>query len=88
MEYTVRKLAGLAGVSTRTLRYYDEIGIFKPARTNSSGYCVYGRAEADRLQQILLHMTQEEYDELTRLADTLLERIQQGGSCRSCKNVC
>lgn len=55
MEYTVRKLGGLAGVSTRTLRYYDEIGILKPARINSSGYRIYGQKEVDRLQQILFY---------------------------------
>jgi DNA-binding transcriptional MerR regulator len=55
MEYTVQKLASLAGVSTRTLRYYDEIGLLKPARVNSSGYRIYGQAEVDRLQQILFY---------------------------------
>lgn len=55
MEYTVQKLGRLAGISTRTLRYYDEIGILKPARINSSGYRVYGEAEIDRLQQILFY---------------------------------
>ncbi|WP_315117702.1 MerR family transcriptional regulator [uncultured Clostridium sp.] len=55
MEYTVQKLASLAGVSTRTLRYYDEIGILKPARINSSGYRIYGQREVDRLQQILFY---------------------------------
>lgn len=55
MEYTVQKLGKMAGVSTRTLRYYDEIGILKPARINSSGYRVYGKAEVDRLQQILFY---------------------------------
>ncbi|MFZ7945762.1 MerR family transcriptional regulator [Neobacillus sp. 19] len=55
MEYTVQKLAQLAGVSTRTLRYYDEIDILKPARINSSGYRIYGLAEVDRLQQILFY---------------------------------
>ncbi|WP_040206425.1 MerR family transcriptional regulator [Neobacillus jeddahensis] len=55
MEYTVQKLANLAGVSTRTLRYYDEIGILKPARINSSGYRIYGQEEVDRLQQILFY---------------------------------
>jgi DNA-binding transcriptional MerR regulator len=55
MEYTVQKLGRLAGVSTRTLRYYDEIGILKPARINSSGYRIYGQAEIDRLQQILFY---------------------------------
>lgn len=55
MEYTVQKLATLAGVSSRTLRYYDEIGILKPARINSSGYRIYGQNEVDRLQQILFY---------------------------------
>ncbi|WP_204166741.1 MerR family transcriptional regulator [Bacillus sp. CGMCC 1.16541] len=55
MEYTVKKLAKLAGVTSRTLRYYDEIDILKPARINSSGYRIYGEAEVDRLQQILFY---------------------------------
>ncbi|MFP5112201.1 MerR family transcriptional regulator [Bacillaceae bacterium C204] len=55
MEYTVQKLGSLAGVSTRTLRYYDEIGILKPARINSSGYRIYGQTEVDCLQQILFY---------------------------------
>lgn len=55
MEYTIQKLGKLAGISTRTLRYYDELGILKPARINSSGYRIYGRTEIDRLQQILLY---------------------------------
>lgn len=55
MEYTVQKLGRLAGISTRTLRYYDEIDILKPARINSSGYRIYGQSEVDRLQQILFY---------------------------------
>lgn len=55
MEYTVQKLGALAGISARTLRYYDEFGILKPARINSSGYRIYGQAEVDRLQQILFY---------------------------------
>lgn len=55
MEYTVQKLASMAGISGRTLRYYDEIGILKPARINSSGYRIYGEKEVDRLQQILFY---------------------------------
>lgn len=55
MEYTVQKLSKLAGISTRTLRYYDEIGILKPARINSSGYRIYGQGEVDSLQQILFY---------------------------------
>lgn len=55
MEYTVQKLGKLAGISTRTLWYYDEIDILKPARINSSGYRIYGQLEVDRLQQILFY---------------------------------
>lgn len=54
MQYTILKLSKMAGVSTRTLRYYDEIGLLKPARINSSGYRIYGSEEVDFLQQILL----------------------------------
>lgn len=55
MVYTVKQLAEIAGVTPRTLRYYDEIGILKPANTNSSGYRTYGPKEVDRLQQILFY---------------------------------
>ncbi|WP_226669746.1 MerR family transcriptional regulator [Metabacillus litoralis] len=55
MEYTIQKLAEIAGVSTRTLRYYDELGILKPARINSSGYRIYGQYEVNLMQQILFY---------------------------------
>lgn len=55
MEYTIQKLAHIAGVSTRTLRYYDEIGLLEPARKNSAGYRIYGGREVDKLQQILFY---------------------------------
>lgn len=55
MEYTIQKLAQLAGISTRTLRYYDEIDLLKAARMNSSGYRIYGQKEVDRLQQIMFY---------------------------------
>jgi DNA-binding transcriptional MerR regulator len=55
MEYTVQKLGQIAGISTRTLRYYDEIGLLKPTRISSSGYRIYGQKEVDRLQQILFY---------------------------------
>lgn len=55
MEYTIKSLSEMAGVSTRTLRYYDEIGLLKPARINSSGYRLYGKKEVELLQQILFY---------------------------------
>lgn len=53
MEYTIQALARLAGVSARTLRWYDEIGLLKPSRVADNGYRYYGPAEVDRLQDIL-----------------------------------
>lgn len=67
MEYSIKKLADLAGVTTRTLRYYDEIGLLKPIRINSSGYRIYGEKEIDLLQQILFY----------RSMDMKLEDIQR-----------
>jgi DNA-binding transcriptional MerR regulator len=55
MEYTVNKLAKLAGVTSRTLRYYDQVGILRPAKVNESGYRIYGEREVRQLQQILFY---------------------------------
>ncbi|MCL2004215.1 MAG: MerR family transcriptional regulator [Oscillospiraceae bacterium] len=55
MEYSANKLAKMSGVSTRTLRWYDEIGLLKPVRVASSGYRIYGQAELDTLQQVLCY---------------------------------
>ncbi|KMT21973.1 MerR family transcriptional regulator [Clostridium cylindrosporum] len=59
MEYTIKTLAQMAGISSRTLRYYDEIGLLKPSRINSSGYRIYGQREVDLLQQILFYKSIE-----------------------------
>jgi len=53
MAYTIKKIADLAGVTTRTLRYYDEIGLLLPERTGVNGYRYYGHSSLLRLQQIL-----------------------------------
>lgn len=55
MEYSIRELSQLSGVTTRTLRWYDEIGLLKPAYVAESGYRYYREAEVDRLQDILYY---------------------------------
>ena len=55
MEYSIQELSHLSGVTTRTLRWYDQIGLLKPSRVAESGYRYYGRAEVDRLQDILYY---------------------------------
>ncbi len=55
MDYKIKELAELSGVSARTLRYYDQIGLLKPTRQEDNGYRLYGEAQVDRLQQILFY---------------------------------
>ena len=55
MEYTVKQLAALSGVTPRTLRWYDLEGLLKPLRRTDAGYRLYGPQEVDRLQQILFY---------------------------------
>jgi DNA-binding transcriptional MerR regulator len=53
MTYSVQQLATLAEVSARTLHYYDEEGVLKPAGVKKNGYRYYEEPELLRLQQIL-----------------------------------
>jgi DNA-binding transcriptional MerR regulator len=53
MTYTIKEIADLAGVTTRTIRYYDEIGLLAPAEIGDNGYRYYDRENLLRLQQIL-----------------------------------
>ena len=53
MAYTIKQLADLAGVSIRTLHYYDEIGLLKPTSYGENGYRYYDEQAVLRLQQIL-----------------------------------
>ena len=55
MEYSIQELSRLSGVTTRTLRWYDHIGLLRPSRVAESGYRYYGPAEVDRLQDILYY---------------------------------
>lgn len=51
---TVKEVSKLAGVSVRTLQYYDKIGLLQPTKYTDSGYRLYDDTALERLQQILL----------------------------------
>lgn len=53
MAYTVKKLREMSGVTIRTLHFYEEIGLLKPAYYGSNGYRYYEEKELLQLQQIL-----------------------------------
>ncbi|MEU7058234.1 MerR family transcriptional regulator [Streptomyces sp. NPDC046197] len=54
MAWSIADVARMSGVTTRTLRHYDEIGLLDPAYVGSNGHRYYEQAELLRLQQILL----------------------------------
>lgn len=54
-QYSVKKLAKLAGVSVRTLHLYDQMGLLKPSVRTEAKYRLYGENELLRLQQILFY---------------------------------
>jgi DNA-binding transcriptional MerR regulator len=54
-RFTVKEIAKLSGVSARTLRFYDEIGLLKPAFYGENGYRYYEREQLLMLQQILFY---------------------------------
>lgn len=55
MAYTVKQVAAMASVSVRTLHFYDETGLLKPAYTRTNGYRIYEEPQLLTLQQILFY---------------------------------
>ena len=93
MKYTVKQLADFAGISPRTLHYYDEIALLKPSTQGENRYRYYDETAMLRLQQILFYrelglnlkeikaiLDQPEFDVLSALEihkATLQKRIQR-----------
>ena len=55
VQYSVKKLFKLTGVSVRTLHHYDQQHLLKPSIRTKAGYRLYGEKELLRLQQILFY---------------------------------
>jgi DNA-binding transcriptional MerR regulator len=53
--YTVNQIAKVSGITPRTLRFYDEIGLLHPTRVGENGYRYYDEQALVKLQQILLY---------------------------------
>ena len=53
-RWTTAEVVRLSGVTSRTLRHYDAIGLLRPAGTAPGGQREYGREELLRLQQVLV----------------------------------
>jgi len=67
--WSIHQVSRMSGVSARTLRYYDEIGLLRPAKSGANGHRYYGRDDVLRLQQILV--LRELGLDLTRIAQVV-----------------
>ena len=52
--FTVNEVSKIAGISIRTLQYYDKIGLLPPSSFTDSGYRLYNEDSLERLQTVLL----------------------------------
>ena len=74
--WSIVEVARLAGVSSRTLRHYDDVGLVPPAYVGSNGYRYYGRDELHRLQEVLvLRELGLPLDAIARVLDGTVDRV-------------
>lgn len=77
MSWSISEVARHSGLTARTLRHYDEIGLLKPAFVTANGYRHYEREELLRLQQILvLRELGVALPEVGRILDAQTDRLE------------
>ncbi|MFE6130530.1 MerR family transcriptional regulator [Streptomyces sp. NPDC056437] len=54
MAWPIAEVARMSGVTARTLRHYDEVGLLPPAWIGTNGHRYYEESQLLRLQQILV----------------------------------
>src|ERR1051325_3601250 len=72
MAYTVKQVAAMSGISVRTLHFYDEMALLKPAYAKANGFRIYEEPQLLKLQQILFY--RELGFELKRIKEILSQR--------------
>jgi DNA-binding transcriptional MerR regulator len=86
MAYTVKQLAVMSGVTVRTLHFFDEMALLKPAYTRANGYRIYEEPQLLMLQQILFY--RELGFELKRIKEILSQRqFEQIAALKSHRQV-
>src|SRR5580765_2271766 len=86
MAYTVKQVAAMSGVSVRTLHFYDEMALLKPAYAKANGYRIYEEPQLLKLQQILFY--RELGFELKRIKEILGQvKFQKVAALKSHRKV-
>ncbi|HWG28535.1 MerR family transcriptional regulator [Actinospica sp.] len=77
MDWSIAEVARMSGLTSRTLRHYDDIGLLSPAFVGANGYRYYGQEELLRLQQIrVLRELGVGLPEIGRILDEQTDRVQ------------
>ena len=77
MSWSIAEVAKMSGLTSRTLRHYDDIGLLRPAYVAANGYRYYEQEELLRLQQILvLRELGVGLPEIARIVDEQTDRIE------------
>ncbi|MGC0366270.1 DNA-binding transcriptional MerR regulator [Rhodococcus sp. 27YEA15] len=77
MVFSIVEVARMSGVTSRTLRHYDAIGLLPPAGVSGNGYRYYEQEELLRLQQILvLRELDLGLAEIASILDEQTDRVQ------------
>ncbi len=90
LKLGVKELAEIVGLSSRTIRYYDQIGLFLPSGTDSNGYRYYAIEKIEELRliqylryldipiaEIRDHLESREINEYSALLRRQLEATRQ-----------
>ena len=83
MKLSIGDAAQRLGVSVRTLRHYDEIGLVKPTQVGENGYRYYDREAMALLQQVLPSVFQHSFCCATVPAVHWVLKIWLSARCRS-----
>ncbi|KRL05153.1 MerR family transcriptional regulator [Liquorilactobacillus oeni] len=87
MVYSITALAKLAGISTRTLRFYDKKGLLKARRYPKNNYRYYDEIEIDRLQKIMfLRLFELPLDQIRKVLDSS-ENVQYQALSNQRQNI-
>ena len=54
MSYTVSQFARILDISIRTIHWYDQVGLLKPAYYGTNGYRYYQKDQVEKMQAIIL----------------------------------
>jgi MerR family transcriptional regulator, thiopeptide resistance regulator len=77
VSWSIQQVARLSGVTARTLRHYDEIGLLRPARVGANGYRYYEQEQLLRLQEILLLRELDlDLDAIAAVVDGVRDRVE------------